>query len=83
MDGVKEQFQANTEIFLAGMDGLMMDVSYLEDNDVVADVVRYCTGKEASKEIIGIFQWLKIEEHFGKVSPLIDAKRAALKESAA
>lgn len=43
-----------------------LHVSELEDNQVVAEVIRTCTNKEPSLEIISTFQLLKVEEHMEK-----------------
>jgi hypothetical protein len=64
--GAKDLFSKNAEIYRLGMEGPKLHVDQLDDNHVVADLVKYCTGKDASKEIIEIFQLLKIEEHRDK-----------------
>ena len=50
-------------------------VDKLNDDDFVADLYLRCTGEYADKEIIKIFQLLKIEEHYPKAKALLDKQR--------
>lgn len=49
----------------------VIHVKSLEDNNVVAKIVRLCTKQEPSFDIISTFQLLRIEEHMPKARQLL------------
>ena len=62
-DAVATLSNANCDRFAQADDTYTVAFESLEDNGQIEEIVKLCTGKPASLEIIQIFQGLQIEQH--------------------
>ena len=60
------EWAENLELYQSTLGTISVPVEQLDDDSAVGDLIELCTQKPASREIIQIFQGLKIEQNLEK-----------------